>query len=914
MQPQPRYRKGDRIGGRYRVHQALMGGMGEVYLCLDLVENAPFALKTFQARYLTNPRIRELFAQEVGTWVALEKHPNIVRCFDMRPLDNQPFMRLEWVAGEEDRGTDLRSWLYRGPLELRLALDITIDLCRALIHAQTKQPGIVHRDLKPENILVAQGRVAKITDFGLASLVQQTGLQLELERNITSGRQTMLGARGVVGTPPYMAPELWRGEHADIRTDIYAIGCILYELLTGAQPYQATTLEGFERLHTTAVLPIIATTNRLPSTLNALLARCLAKQLDDRFASVDALLDALAQLYQAQRGTEPRPLPTIGILTAVDYTNRGNTYEKLGRFAEALADHTRAITLDPTFAMAFYNRGITYTKLGQFDEALADHTQAIALDPADARAYANRGNTYEQLGRYDEALADLDHALILDPAHTPAYSNRGITYTKLGRFDEALADHTQAITLDPALAPAYINRGATYTELGRFDDALADYSQAITLDPALAPAYYNLGTIYAMLGRFDDALADYSQAITLDPALAPVYYSRGVLYRQRGRLAMALADFDRTIALDPTYAPAYTNRGATYTELGRFNDALADHTRAIALDPTDATAFYKRGTAYAKLKRFEEALADFTRAVDIDPADAIVYTNRGHTYIQLGQFEKALADFDHAIECDPANASAYNNRGNTCKNLGRYDEALTDYTHALALDPTDASAYYNRGDMYRTLGRFEEALADFDRAIECDPALAQAYNNRGTTYAQLGRFEEALADYDRAIKCDPALTLAYTNRGFTYEQLDRVEEALADYDRAIKCDPTDAQPYLYFGALLANRGQLRAALPYLEEAARLGHPQGRSSMARVRQMLGGEQADEGKRVQQAFDVFQRAKSLTDLQQAVKEFPFMTNPQFLVLVEQVISEQVPLEHRPALEERLTGLREIAAKQR
>jgi serine/threonine protein kinase len=154
MKPQPRYQPGDKIGGRYQVHQALMGGMGEVYLCLDLVENYPFALKTFQQRYLTpSAKLRAAFENEVATWVALEKHPNIVRCYYMDILDNQSFMVLEWIAGEEGRGTDLRSWLRHGPLELRLALDFTIDICRSLVHAQEKQLGLVHHDLKLGNIL-----------------------------------------------------------------------------------------------------------------------------------------------------------------------------------------------------------------------------------------------------------------------------------------------------------------------------------------------------------------------------------------------------------------------------------------------------------------------------------------------------------------------------------------------------------------------------------------------------------------------------------------------------------------------------------------------------------------------------------------------------------------------------------------
>ncbi len=133
MKPKPRYQPCDRIGDHYQIHQVKMGGMGEVYLCLDLQQMYPLALKTFQQRYQSTA-LRTAFEKEVATWIALEKHPNIVRCFYMDTLDNQPFMRLEWIAGEQGKGTDLRGWLRHGPLDLRLALEFTLDICLGLIH------------------------------------------------------------------------------------------------------------------------------------------------------------------------------------------------------------------------------------------------------------------------------------------------------------------------------------------------------------------------------------------------------------------------------------------------------------------------------------------------------------------------------------------------------------------------------------------------------------------------------------------------------------------------------------------------------------------------------------------------------------------------------------------------------------
>ncbi|MCI0549690.1 MAG: protein kinase, partial [Anaerolineae bacterium] len=354
MQSQPRYKKGDKIGGRYLVHQALQGGMGEVYLCLDLKTNYPYALKTFQARYVTNPKLREAFNREVATWVALEKHPNIVRCYVMDIIDNQPFIFLEWVASDESRGTDLRSWLRRGPLELRLALDFAIDICRGLIHANQKQPGIVHRDLKPANILVAQGKSAKITDFGLAKIVQDADLDIYNFESKSSGRQHL---SNIVGTPPYMAPEQWRGEELDARTDIYAVGCILYEMLIGHCPFDATTFDGFRCKHLDAAIPKLTKCDYSSVAMNKLLSHCLAKRKDERFATVNELLHELSLIYQQQFSETPKALAMSEEFTAVDYTNRGATYARLQHFDNAISDFENAIRLDPTFTPAYNNRG-----------------------------------------------------------------------------------------------------------------------------------------------------------------------------------------------------------------------------------------------------------------------------------------------------------------------------------------------------------------------------------------------------------------------------------------------------------------------------------------------------------------------------------------------------------------------------
>ena len=423
MSHEPRYRKGDKIGGCYEVYKALAGGMGEVYLCLDTQELKPFALKTFQARYLASPKAREYFEREAATWVALEKHPNVVRCFFMVTVDHTPFLFLEWVAGAEGYGTDLRDWLCRrGPLEPRRALEFTLDVCRALVHAQRKVPGFVHCDIKPENVLVAQGQLAKLTDFGLAKLVREAGMVPPNEAALAAGARWQVSSAG--GTPPYMAPEQWRGEPVDARTDIYAVGCLLYELLTGQWPFPARTPGDMKRRHLEAPPPPLGAVVRgLPGEgLDALLVRCLAKHKADRYASASELLGALGRLYESWHGASPRGVPEAEDFTAADYSNRGSTYADLGRHAEALADYDAALRLDPNLAQARYNRGTTYKALGRHAEALADYDAAIRLDPNYAQAYLNKGVLHTERDEWDDALHAFEIAARLGHATGAQYA------------------------------------------------------------------------------------------------------------------------------------------------------------------------------------------------------------------------------------------------------------------------------------------------------------------------------------------------------------------------------------------------------------------------------------------------------------------------------------------------------------
>ena len=225
-------------------------------------------------------------------------------------------------------------------------------------------------------------------------------------------------------------------------------------------------------------------------------------------ADFQAQLQALDQ--REQKGEAKRE--SQGQLTPRDHLRRGNRHYDAGEYADAVAEYTQAIALDPKYAVAYNNRGAAYDDLGKYAEAIADCTQAITLDSKYAVAYYNRGIAYRNLGKYAEAIADYTQAIALDPKYAAAYNNLGYANNHLGKYAEAIADYTQAIVLNPQYAKAYNNRGVAHNYLKQYPAAVEDFTKAIELAPTTAAYYINRAEAYRALGQEDNAKADEKRA------------------------------------------------------------------------------------------------------------------------------------------------------------------------------------------------------------------------------------------------------------------------------------------------------------------------------------------------------------------------------------------------------------------
>jgi tetratricopeptide (TPR) repeat protein len=952
MKQEPRYQPGDKIGGRYRVHDVKMGGMGEIYFCLDEVNYLPYALKTFQHHYTDDIRFnRAAFEKEISTWIALEKHPNIVRCFYMDVLDSRPFMFLEWITGEEGYDVDLRSWLHKGEISIQLAFEISIDICRGMVHALEKHPGLVHRDLKPENILISQGRIAKITDFGLAEIVHDIksgGVNGDWQIN---GRHSIISGGGFAGTPAYMSPEQWRGETLDQRTDIYALGCIMFEMLTGQRPFNVqfvpkTPIEFRKWLlqmrneHEKG--KISSSVASMPPSLEDFVRQCLSKRREDRPENFNRAFDRLTIIYRQLFLKPHREIPKINsVMSAIELHNRATTYIHLRMYDVALSDLNKAIELAPTDFEIYTVRGALNIKVDNIEQAFMDLNRAIELNPEFAPAYANRYSIYTHDGKYQEAMADINEAIRLRPNESEYWHNRAALFHDLGDLDKSEQDLTQAIQLDPLNAEHYRARCRIFAKTNRQNQALADITRAISLNPLSEDLTYR-SVIYSEFNKNQEALDDINQAIRLSPTLDTAYRIRAEIYMRKKDYQAALKDFDYAISLKPEantfierslcrlniddikeafadleLAQAtgadkrqyYLTRGKIYQKQGNLNEALNEYNEAISLEPENAESLYCRGDVLGDIQQFDEALLDLNKAILLkhNYGDAILL--RGEIYEKKHSYDDALLDYDTVIGIEPYRIKAYEGRGNIFRKTNQLEKALLDYNFAIGLDPENVDVLNNRGNTYADLGLYNEALGDYEKVIQKEPGDPMVYYNRATVFFALQQYDDALADYNNAIHLNPNYKQAYSNRGGIQLTRGKYQEALDDFSHALELEPVDAKDYYNIASVYIRWNKLNDALSYLEKAAQLGLPTAIELVNQIKEKLADGTASEMYEQQHAFDLFWKSESLEDIETAISNNPIILRPGFFLGVYSYLDQPISSDIKAILQRNLNWLYQI-----
>ena len=514
------WRIGDQIQGRWEIHKTLQGGVGVVYIVYDHQFGEPFAAKTFQDEiFECNPDIAARFTQEALAWIKLDAHPNITRARMVERIEGKPFLFLEYVSGG-----DLGAWIGTPRLteDLPQVLRFAIHLCDGMTHALSK--GIrVHRDIKPRNCLITQDGTLKVTDFGLAKLLEDNNRGENLSAQ-GAYRNFNLTASSV-GTCTHMAPEQFDdAKRVDVRADIYSFGVMLYQMLTGNLPFVGQTWLELEQMHRTQDPPHLTDAD---PRLTTIIQTCLEKDPRDRFADFQQVRDWLGEVYESLTGSLA-PQPACGTeLTSAEWNNKGSSLGNLGRHEEAIACYDHALGLNPQFVPAWFNKGVALYALGQVQEAVACYDRALGLNPASEQAWSNKGVALKALGRTEDAVVCYERALELNPRYANAWVNKGVALRAVGRTPDALKHYERAIQLNPSDENAWSNKGNALYSLRRHAEAIACYQRALELNPRLEMTWLNKGMALMALGRFEESVICYDKALSINPGLERAWLYKG---------------------------------------------------------------------------------------------------------------------------------------------------------------------------------------------------------------------------------------------------------------------------------------------------------------------------------------------------------------------------------------------------
>lgn len=794
---------GDLVADRFRIVRFVgKGGMGEVYQAEDLVLGGTVALKTMRQDLLADPTFLSRFRREVQL-ARQVTHRNICRMFDVGQHDPRGggvvFLTMEFLEGE----TLQKVLAQRGAIPPGEALEIVRQIAAGLeaLHAQN----IIHRDLKPGNVMLTTSETgnprAVITDFGLA----------RVETQADASMSTALSQSGqLLGTPDYMAPEQLLGQTLTPAADVYSLGLIAYEMVTGARPFGGQGQGNALRRLTEAPPPPRTHAPGLSQNWENAILSCLARDPANRTPDAMGLIAAIDGSRPAVSATPPRSgrrtaifaAAIFGILAlSVGGWRLGKRSGEDARRGEARHVAVMPFTLleeDPSVRV--FADGLMEAITGRLSQYEGVNAPIQVVPASEVRLQKARtasdaakllgvntaveGRVQSQDGRVRLMLTVIDTR---ERRQLDTIVTEGQRQNSMGLQDDAITKLANALDLRvqtkyardlQRLTPAapgaheYYLQARGYLQrndkIESVDTSITLLDRALQIDKGYAPAVAALGEAYwykydltKEKSWADRAIETCRRAVTMNSSLPEAHVTMGLVLNGTGRYGDALKEFEQAIAIDPRDNSAYQGMANSYTNLKEFDKAEATYLKAISLRPGDWSGYKALGLFHYRRAEYAKAIEQWERGASLTPDNAQVFVNLGAAYYFNGDLAGARKNLERALDLDPGRVSTLQNLGNLHYEVGEVDKAIEVWSRALKQNTRSyrlwgalASAYRRKGDQ----PRMREAVARAASLVESEMAVNP---NRADLYTFLAHFRAMQGStgarqlVDRAIGMSP---------------------------------------------------------------------------------------------------------------------------------------------------------------
>jgi serine/threonine-protein kinase len=868
------------LPARYRLEgEIARGGMGCVLRGHDTALRREIAVKVLLQAHCGRSELVHRFLEEAQIAGGLQ-HPGVTPIYDVNAgPGKQPWFTMKLVQGQTlakllgQRGDP-------GQDRPRL-LKIFEQVCQTIAYAHSR--GVIHRDLKPDNIMVGQFGEVQVMDWGLAKRVPSPSssssgpAEDRLVHPEPEGPHNEAGAvtraGTILGTPAYMAPEQARGEVEclDERTDVFGLGALLCEILTGQPPFAGLTIQALQRAQSADLADAFTRLDQCgaDAELISLARRCLEKQPRKRFRHAGELAAELtAYLESVETRLRQAELARAAEQARAEQADaKARAERRAGRLALALAGCVLALVglgaggyLWEQQRRATQQMELTHRvdevldkvavlrQRSAWSEALAEARHAEELldqgeaDPALRERVRRVREELAEEKRDRQLVADLETARLVQ-AETVAGESRFAPERAIPQFREAFRAYGLPVGEgDPAAAAARLRRRPLEVRQA-VSAALEDWLEQAMGRPDQVREPH-LGWLRALVAAELEAGGM--------PVLRAVSQERGLTGRRAAlerlaaaadvsqwppralaQLAWRLQGAEATGSAARLLRRAWRQYPADFwvneelgllvlkTEPQRWAEALGHLMAAVALRKDSPGANLNLGLALEAGGQRDEAIACYRRAVALAPKYVAAHSNLGGALLRAQRLDEAIACFRRGVALAPRYALARVNLGNGLHGKGRLDEAIACYRKAIDLDPKNALAHCNLGSALADKDQLDEAIACYRKAIDLDPKDAQAHYNLGSVLADKGEVDEAMACYRQAIDVDPKFAPAHVNLGNVLRGKGEVDEAIACFHRAIELDPRLAKAHSNLGAALAGKSRLDEAISCFRRAIEL---------------------------------------------------------------------------------------------